>query len=62
MKLLEEVGALGLSKIARRVGLSRASVYGVCKRVEQRTGKVKMQKASCGQVIAYINSDRSAFS
>lgn len=57
IKLLEEVKALGISKIARQVGLSRASVYALCLRIQQRTGKVKMQKALCGQVIAYLDPD-----
>jgi hypothetical protein len=57
LKVLEETKALGVSKIARRVGLSRATVYAVCQKIEQKSAKIKMQKTSSGEVIAYINPD-----
>jgi hypothetical protein len=54
MELLKEVKSMPVSKIGRKIGFSRASAYGICKRIEQSSGKVRLEKASSGQIVASL--------
>ena len=54
MELLKEVKSMPVSKIGRKIGFSRASAYGICKRIEQSSGKVRLEKAASGQIVASL--------
>lgn len=57
MNALEEVKKLPVSKLARRINMSRATTHGVSKRLEKE-GKVSLERSQDGQIIVSVKEQK----